>query len=126
LHYIHLLLIQKIWRAWMLAWHLYLLLWNMPVRCTWQAYNFKILLFKSCQSLMDTVFMKLWLLYPFSKFPWKIMYLYVYCGAHSSVVGWGTMLQAGQSQVRFPIRSLDFSIGLILPAPLWPWDWLSL
>jgi hypothetical protein len=28
--------------------------------------------------------------------------------ACSSVVGWGTMLQAGRSQVQIPMRSLDF------------------
>jgi hypothetical protein len=33
------------------------------------------------------------------------------------LVGWSTMLQAGRSQVRFPM-SLDFSIDLILPATL--------
>jgi hypothetical protein len=32
--------------------------------------------------------------------------------------GWGTVLQAGRSRVRFPIMSLDFSINLILPAAL--------
>jgi hypothetical protein len=36
--------------------------------------------------------------------------------ARGSVVGSGTMLQAGKSRVRFPVRSLDFAIDLILPA----------
>jgi hypothetical protein len=30
------------------------------------------------------------------------------------------MLQAGRSRVRFPMKSLDFSIDLILPAVLCP------
>jgi hypothetical protein len=36
------------------------------------------------------------------------------------------MLQAGRSQVRFSINSLNFSVDLILPAALWPWSRLSL
>jgi hypothetical protein len=37
-------------------------------------------------------------------------------GARGSVVGWGTMLQAGRSRVRFPMRSLDFSIDILNPS----------
>jgi hypothetical protein len=35
-----------------------------------------------------------------------------------SVVGRGTMLQTGRARVRFPMRSLGFSIHLILPGTL--------
>jgi hypothetical protein len=47
-------------------------------------------------------------------------------GARGSVVGWGTMLKAGRSRFRVSMRSLDFSIDLILPVVLWPWRRLSL
>jgi hypothetical protein len=46
--------------------------------------------------------------------------------ARGRVVGWGTMLQAGRSRVRFLIRSLDFSVDLTFPSALWPWGRLSL
>jgi hypothetical protein len=46
-------------------------------------------------------------------------------GARGSVVGWGTMLQAGRSPVRVQ-DEVVFSIYLILPAALWPWGLLSL
>jgi hypothetical protein len=42
-----------------------------------------------------------------------------YGAALSSVVGCGTILQAGMLRIRFPMRSLDFSIDLILPPALW-------
>jgi hypothetical protein len=64
---------------------------------------------------------------------WAVKYFYSYLisvrnlqGARGSVVGCGTMLQAGRSPVRFSMRSLDFSFDLIFPAALWPWGLLSL
>jgi hypothetical protein len=54
------------------------------------------------------------------------VYVYIFIGARGSVVGWGTALQAGRSRVQFSMRSLDFSIDLILPAVLWPRDRLDL
>jgi hypothetical protein len=41
-------------------------------------------------------------------------------GASGSVVGRGTLLQAGRSRIRIPIMSLDFLIYLILPAAYGP------
>jgi hypothetical protein len=47
-------------------------------------------------------------------------------GARSSAFGWGTTLQVERSWVRFPMVSLELFIGIILPAALWPWGWISL
>jgi hypothetical protein len=55
-----------------------------------------------------------------------IFLMLLWGGARGSVVGWGTMLQAGMSWVRFLMRSLDFSIDLILAVALWPSGRLSL
>jgi hypothetical protein len=41
-------------------------------------------------------------------------------GTRGSIVDSGTMLQAGRSRIRSPMRSLRFSIDLILPAALGP------
>jgi hypothetical protein len=49
-----------------------------------------------------------------------------YTGARGSVVGWGSVQQAGRSLIRFPMRFLHFSIYLILPAAIWLWDRHSL
>jgi hypothetical protein len=46
-------------------------------------------------------------------------------GVRGGAVGWGTAIQVERSRVRFPIVSLEFFIGIILPAALWPWGWLS-
>jgi hypothetical protein len=46
----------------------------------------------------------------------------IICGARGSVVGCGTMLQAGRSPVRFPDEVYFFSIYVILR----PWGRLSL
>jgi hypothetical protein len=61
--------------------------------------------------------------------PYSFPSIFLLCnsqGARSSVIVWGTMLQAGRSWVRFPLRSLNFSIYLILPAVIWSWGRLSL
>jgi hypothetical protein len=47
-------------------------------------------------------------------------------GGRGDAVGWGTMLQIGRLRVRLPMVSVDFFIGIILSAALWPWGRLSL
>jgi hypothetical protein len=42
-----------------------------------------------------------------------------------AAVGWGNVLHAGRSRVRFLMVSLEFFIDIILPAVVWPWGWLS-
>jgi hypothetical protein len=52
--------------------------------------------------------------------------LHILPGIRSSVVGSDIMLQAGRSPGRFQMRSMDFSVDLILPAALWLRGQLSL
>jgi hypothetical protein len=47
-----------------------------------------------------------------------IIIIVIILGARGIVIGWGNMLQARRSRVRFSIRSLDFSFYIILPAAL--------
>ena len=61
------------------------------------------------------------------KTSYRILTVWIFWGTRRSVVGRGTaLLQVGRSQVRFPMVSLQFFTDTILPAALWPWDWLSL
>jgi len=60
------------------------------------------------------------------------IYIYIYIsvsenlsGAPEGAFGWGTVLQAGMSLVRFLMVS-EFFIDITLPAMLWPWNRLSL
>jgi hypothetical protein len=63
----------------------------------------------------------------FSRTPGKKkLYCGWFQGARGSAVRWDTALHVGRSRVRFPIVSLEFFIGTILPAALWPWGSLSL
>jgi hypothetical protein len=76
----------------------------------------------------------------FCEYKWNIARLWIHlfnfvffdiiirggAGANGSVVGWGTVLQAGRVRVRFPMRTLDFSDHLTFQAALWSWGLLSL
>jgi hypothetical protein len=56
----------------------------------------------------------------------QLLNLWLLKGARSSVVCWGTVVQPGRSLIRIPMRSLDFSIYLFLPATPWSWSQLRL
>jgi hypothetical protein len=56
---------------------------------------------------------------PWRMWPFVLLFLLLF-RARGSGAGWGTMLQDGRSRVRFPMKSLDFSVDLILSVALWP------
>jgi hypothetical protein len=51
----------------------------------------------------------------------SLLLLLLLLGARGSVVGWGTMLQAGRSRVRFPVRSLDTKHTPTIPTCVFQW-----
>jgi hypothetical protein len=63
---------------------------------------------------------------PFKTWPDKLLNTRHRRGTPGSAVVWGTALQVGRSQVRFPMVSSEFFVDIILPAALRPWGWLSL
>jgi len=61
------------------------------------------------------------------------IFFVVYLTIHQIILGMGggevdcrTALHAGRSRFRFPMRSLEFYIDVILSVALWPWCRLSL
>jgi hypothetical protein len=53
---------------------------------------------------------------------YKLYPLLLVTGVRGSAFGLGTAIQAGRTQVRFPMVSLEFFIDIILLASLWSWD----
>jgi hypothetical protein len=67
------------------------------------------------------------LIVAFLKDVWRyLVHDHSFHGARGGAAGLGTALQAGRFRVRFPMVSLEFFIGIILPAALLPSDQLTL
>jgi hypothetical protein len=71
------------------------------------------------------VFMAWWLIKRMDHFTCNLRTNWFTWEARGSVVGWGTVPRAGMSRDRVAMRWI-FLVYIILPAPLWPWGWLSL
>jgi hypothetical protein len=63
---------------------------------------------------------------PYIAQPLGSVKMFKYCTYSHGPFGWGTVLQTGRPQVRFPLVPLEFFIDIILLAALWPWGLLSL
>jgi hypothetical protein len=57
--------------------------------------------------------------------PKNKLLLYIVRHSVGRIVGLGTILQVGRLQLRFQMKSLDFSIDLNRTVALWPHYWLS-
>lgn len=56
------------------------------------------------------------------------IFQYQYLTKHQTnvvLVQFSTFVPATLSFLRFSVTSLEFLLDFILPAPLWPWGWLS-
>jgi hypothetical protein len=82
-------------------------------------FSWKVIELKICILILSTTLSKTFLILK------RIEVDITNLGARSGSVGWGTVIQAGRSQVYFTMVSLQFFIDNLL-AQLWPWVRLSL
>jgi hypothetical protein len=91
------------------------------IKCSASSNFSSKMLYPILVSYIDLGYFKSIKLFRLLKNVWIILICLILWG-HAVVVGWGTMLQAGRSWVRFSV-SLHFSVDPILPAALWPWGY---
>jgi hypothetical protein len=65
----------------------------------------KLIIHSECEWVFDVVVLRRKRIKKYDLY--LVMYLFIY-GARGSVAGWGTILQAGRTRVRFQMRSSDF------------------
>jgi hypothetical protein len=107
--------------------------WNHSVFCAHPWAFSEPILHKTCDSLAcNLIDNNAWNLWKFTEIMKhclsQMFWPTLQTGAHSSAVGWGTLLKALRSWVWFPmgVTEFFFSIYLILPAAIWPWSRFSL